>query len=50
MDTGTAQGSALSQLLFILFINALLRLLDQSELHPLGQLSSCYEKVKAENA
>jgi hypothetical protein len=33
MDTGTAQGSALSLLLFILFINALLRLFDHSELH-----------------
>jgi hypothetical protein len=32
MDTGTAQGSALSSLLFILFINALLRLFDNSEL------------------
>jgi hypothetical protein len=30
MNTGTAQGSALSPLLFILFINALLRLFDQS--------------------
>jgi hypothetical protein len=33
MDTGTTQGSALSLLLFILFINALLRLFDHSELH-----------------
>ena len=32
-SSGTAQRSALSPLLFILFINALLRLLDQSELH-----------------
>ena len=31
--SGTAQGSALSPLLFILFINALLRLFDNSELH-----------------
>ena len=30
MDTGTAQGSALSPLLFILMINALLRLLDKT--------------------
>ena len=28
LDTGTVQGSVLSPLLFVLFINALLRLLD----------------------
>ena len=33
MDTDTAQGSALSSLLFILFINALLRLFDGSGTH-----------------
>jgi len=33
MDTGTPEGSALSPMLFILFINALLRLFDHSELH-----------------
>jgi len=32
LDTGTVQGSALSPLLFDLFINALLRLLDSTEI------------------